>query len=95
MIFLRTQYAVTGAMFTVSVIVNSSRVNSMTCVRTVQCNVIRYSIRFLITGFLLDMRRKATARQQVDFTSCSTTCSTTGGCHISHLHSVDPVLDIS
>jgi hypothetical protein len=91
MISRMTQHAVTGAMFTVSVIVNSSRVNSMTCVRTVQCNVIGYSIRFLITGLLLDMRRKATVRQQVEFTSCSTT----GGCHISHLHSIDPVLDIS
>jgi hypothetical protein len=91
MIFLRTQHAVTGAMSTISVIVNSSIVNSMTCVRAVQCNVIRCSIRFLIMGLLLDVSRKATARPQADFTSCSTT----GHCHISHLHSVDPVLDIS
>ena len=91
MLFLRMQHAVTGAMFTISVIVNSSRVNSMTCVRVEQCNVIRYSIRFLVTGLLLDVSPKATAGKQVDFTSCSTT----GRCHISHLHSVDPVLDIS
>lgn len=91
MIFVRTQHAVTGAMFTVSVIVNSYRVNSRTCVRAVQCNVIQYSIRFLITGLLLDVRRKATARQRVDFASCSTTSR----CHISHLHLVDSVLDVS